>query len=107
MTSEASATDEPAQDAPIVDSINAANTVSHLSVKLPLCWTQDIELWLYQCEAQFCTQGIQHETTKFDYIIQALPPDIISQLRSFILNLPFRAAIHSSQDRVTAAMCII
>ena len=88
MTSEASATDEPAQDAPIVDSINAANTVSHLSVKPPPCWTQDIELWLYQCKAQFCTRGIQHETTKFDYIIQALPPDVMSQLRSFILNLP-------------------
>lgn len=63
-------------------------SVSHVSVKLPPCWTQDIELWLFQCEAQFRTRNIQRESTKFDYIIQALPPEVITQLRSFILNPP-------------------
>ena len=67
---------------------DTVESVSHMSVKLPPCWTQDIELWLFQFEAQFRIRNIQRESTKFDYIIQALPPEVITQLRSLILNPP-------------------
>ena len=67
---------------PTNDKLITAKSVNHLSIKLPPCWTQDIELWLLQCEAQFCMHNIQHESTKFDYIIQALPPEVMTQLRS-------------------------
>ena len=61
---------------------------------------QDIELWLLQCEAQFHMCNIQCESMKFDYIIQALPPEVIMQLQSFILDLPIKHPYSKLKDEL-------
>ena len=90
----------PTNDELITVSKDPIESVNHLSVKLPPCWMQDIELWLLQCEAQFCMHNIQHESTKFDYIIQALPPEVIMQLQSFILDLPTNQPYSKLKDEL-------
>ena len=90
----------PTNDKLITASEDPIKSVNHLSVKLPPCWTQDIELWLLQCETQFCTHNIQRESTKFDYIILALPPEVIMQLCSFILNLPIDQLYSKLKDKL-------
>ena len=75
-------------------------SVNHLNIKLPLCWTQDIKLWLLQCEAQFHTRNIQCESTKLDYIIEALPSEVITQLRPFILNPPIDQPYSKLKDKL-------
>ena len=64
---------------------------------------QDIELWLHQCEAQFRMCNIQRESTKFDYIIQALPPEVTAQLWLFILNLPIDQLYSKTKRQAAAA----
>ena len=69
----------PTNDKSITASEDPIESVNHSSIKLPPCWTQDTELWLLQCKAQFHMHNIQYESMKFDYIIQALPPAVIMQ----------------------------
>ena len=90
----------PTNDELITASEDPVESINHLSAKLPPCWTQDIELWLLQCEAQFRTRNIQRESTKFDYIIQALPPEVITQLRSFILDPPINQPYSRLKDEL-------
>jgi hypothetical protein len=63
-------------------------TISAISINLPLCWSQDIELWFVQIEAQFRTNNIKTENAKYDLVIPALPTDVIQKIRFFILNPP-------------------
>ena len=93
----------PTNDELITASKDPVKSVNHLSVKLPPYWMQDIKLWLLQCEAQFCTRNIQCESTKFDYIIQALPPEVMNAA-SFIYSRPtHRSAILKTKRRAAVA----
>ena len=63
-------------------------TTATISVKIPPFWSDDLELWFLQVEAQFRIRGVRAETTKYDHVLQALPPDTVSRLRTFLLDPP-------------------
>lgn len=70
------------------DNLTAEIPTATISVKIPPFWSDDLELWFLQVEAQFRVRGIKAETTKYDHVLQALPPDTVSRLRTFLLDPP-------------------
>lgn len=59
-----------------------------VSLKLPAVWTDDIETWFVQVEAQFQIRKISDETTKFNHVVSALDYATASRVKSLIRNPP-------------------
>ena len=51
-------------------------------------WPNDPQIWFAQVEAQFATQGIAVQRTRFDYVVANLTPDIVIEIRDLILRPP-------------------
>ncbi|XP_037820416.1 uncharacterized protein LOC119609643 [Lucilia sericata] len=56
------------------------------SVKLPQFWTNCPEAWFVHAEMQFATKGTTIDQTKYEYIITALPQDVIIKVLDIIQN---------------------
>ncbi|XP_061398050.1 uncharacterized protein LOC133333774 [Musca vetustissima] len=60
--------------------------VSAAAVKLPGFWTNCPEAWFIHVEMQFATKGIVVDKTKYEYVITALPQDVIMMVLDVIQN---------------------
>jgi hypothetical protein len=54
-----------------------AASVNHMSVKLPDFWIKEPELWFTQAEANFLRAKILCSLTKYDYVLQRLPMEVL------------------------------
>lgn len=59
--------------------------VGHVSVKLPIFWTQRPDLWFKQAEACFDISRVRKDTTKFNHVVANLSPDALETV-SDLLN---------------------
>lgn len=57
---------------------NSAANVSAVSLKLPAFWPNLPVEWFLQVEALFSTRSISSQQTRFNYVLTALPCDVIS-----------------------------
>lgn len=73
------------QDPPVVRS---EAQIAALTVKLPQFWTNCPEAWFLHAEMQFGTRGIVSDTTKFEYVVTALPQEIIMSVLDVVQNPP-------------------
>jgi hypothetical protein len=55
--------------------------VNHIAVKLPEFWTKELELWFMQAETTFRRAKITCSHTKYDYVLQRLPMDVLVSLK--------------------------
>lgn len=55
-----------------------------VAIKLPEFWSRMPTAWFIQVESQFITRRITDETTKYHYVIQALPQDVIIQITDIL-----------------------
>lgn len=60
--------------------------IAAASVKLPQFWTSCPEAWFIHSEMQFATRNIVTDRTKFEYVITALPQDVIMTVLDVIQN---------------------
>lgn len=60
--------------------------IESYAVKLPGFWNELPEVWFVQAESQFRTSRISTERTKFDYTIQALPPETVKNVYDTVLK---------------------
>jgi len=65
-----------------------AVVVQATSVKLPDFWIHSPENWLLRAEAIFRSKSITAETTQYDYIVAALPSEIMVQVVDLVKNKP-------------------
>ena len=67
-------------------SIGEPAPIATISLKLPLFWPSDSEVWFAQAEALFITRRISAEKTKYDYIVTSLSPEFAAEVRDLILK---------------------
>jgi tRNA U38,U39,U40 pseudouridine synthase TruA len=51
--------------------------VNHVAVKLPDFWTKEPEMWFMQAEVSFWRAKFSCSLTKYDYMLQRLPMDVL------------------------------
>ena len=71
-------------DVPRITSMSA----DAVSLKLPSLWTNDVETWFAQAEAQFALRDITNETTKFHHVVSVLSADVASKVSSILRSPP-------------------
>jgi hypothetical protein len=59
----------------------AGGGVGHLAVKLPAFWTNEPELWFMQAESVFRQAKIKSSLTKYDYVLQQLPCEVLMTVK--------------------------
>jgi hypothetical protein len=58
--------------------------VNHIGVKLPDFWTKEPELWFMQAETTFRRANITCSLTKYDYVLQRLPMDMLVSVKELV-----------------------
>ena len=58
--------------------------VTHVAVKVPPFWPNDVELWFLQLEGQFHLAKVVDETTRFYHVVGNLPPEYLREVRKQI-----------------------
>ena len=66
-------------------------TLAPVTIKIPLFWLSDPELWFWEVEAQFTTKGVSSQRTRFDYVMASLSPEYAMEVRDLIVNPPTTA----------------
>lgn len=74
---------------------NESGEVHGVSLKLPPFWPGSISTWFIQVESQFKIYRIVNESTKYNYLVAALPQDIAESLTD-ILDEPSADTPYSS-----------
>jgi len=58
--------------------------VSAVTVKLPDFWLEDAELWFSRIESVFRRARIQSPLTRFDYVMEKLPNEVLVSIRDVV-----------------------
>ena len=70
------------------DSVSEQPQVQNLNFRIPEYIANDPEVWLTQIECQFDNGRVTSQLVKFRYLVSALPPSLIPELRDLILTPP-------------------
>ncbi|KAF8789816.1 hypothetical protein HNY73_007726 [Argiope bruennichi] len=62
--------------------------VSHLSVKIPPLWRNNIKLWFIQVESNFALAKITSDLTKYNNLIATIDPETLSAVADILLAPP-------------------
>jgi hypothetical protein len=60
---------------------STAGGISHMAVKLPAFWANEPELWFMQAESAFRQSKIKSSLTKYDYVLQQLPCEVLVSVK--------------------------
>lgn len=58
------------------------------ALKLPSLWTNDLETWFIQAEAQFCIRKITSETKKYHHVLAVLSAETAAKVKDIIRDPP-------------------
>ena len=56
------------------------------TVKLPEFWPLKAALWFARADAEFSTKGVTAESTKYSYVVAALPVEVADRVTDEILS---------------------
>ena len=71
-----------------------------VSLKLPIIWTPQPEVWFAQAEAQFSLRGVTKDETKYFYVLAALDQDTATRLLDLISHPPLADKYQTLKDRL-------
>ena len=64
------------------------NAVHLPTLKLPVFWPHDVELWFYQVEALFAAKRVNTEVARYNYLVASISPEVAANVRRYIINRP-------------------
>ncbi len=67
---------------------NNESSVARVAVKIPEFISSDPELWFAMVEGSFASAGIKIDSTKFGYVVGALPPKYAVEVKDIIMAPP-------------------
>lgn len=62
--------------------------ISHIGVKIPPLWKNNINLWFIQVESSFTLSKITSDTTKYHTIISSIDAEALTTVSDIVLNPP-------------------
>lgn len=62
--------------------------INSVSVKLPVCWRDNIALWFAQAESQFMNSRVKDDFTKYNIIVAALDVDTLRCVSDVVIKPP-------------------
>lgn len=65
-----------------------STTATQAILRIPPFWTHDPTLWFAHVEAQFYTQRILSDVTKFNHVVAALTHEVMAEVRDLIIAPP-------------------
>lgn len=65
-----------------------AESINHVTVRLPPCWRENISLWFVQAAAQFVNSCIKEDFTKYNIIIAALDSQTLQCVSDIVTHPP-------------------
>lgn len=71
---------------PLNSPLSQGNEICAASVKLPQFWTNCPEAWFIHAEMQFASRGVTQDKTKYEYVVTALPQEVIMTVLDVIQN---------------------
>ena len=66
--------------------VNQADSLSAVSLKLPVFWPDSCESWFINAESQFHLKNITSSVTKFHHVVASLPQNEINNVVDLIRN---------------------
>ena len=75
-------------DSMLTDPEGTPACIGTISIKLPPFWPANPQLWFAQVEAQFSTQNIMAQKTKFEYVVASLSLEYATEVCNLLLQLP-------------------
>ena len=81
--------DQPAMPFP---EAQPTSSVAAVSIRLPLIWLDDLQLWFTPSEAQFDTPNITTELARFNYIVGSVSPEYATVVRNILRQPPTNAS---------------
>lgn len=85
------------------DCKNPAPEIAKVGIKAPPFWKPKPALWFAQMEAQFKTNGISVDETKYNYVIQAIETEILCEVSDIVTNPPVTDKYETLKNRLVAA----
>ena len=80
--------------------------VAAVKVKIPPFWANDVTLWFAQIEAQFVLANITVSTTKYHYVVAALPSEIAQEVRDVLVNPSKESPYENLKEQLIARTTI-
>ena len=71
-----------------------------ISLKLPIFWTSQPQVWFQQAEAQFTIRNITVDNTKYAYVVAALDQDTASRLLDLLRKPPVESRYNTIKARL-------
>lgn len=76
--------------------------INRVSVRPPQFNKEKPHIWFIQMEAQFATNGITQDQTKFYHAVQALDSDVLGEVSSVIVDPPTTNKYETLKDKILA-----
>ncbi|XP_039313514.1 uncharacterized protein LOC120359582 [Solenopsis invicta] len=76
--------------------------ISRISIRPPKFSKEKPLIWLIQMEAQFATNGITQDLTKYSHALQSFDADVISEVSELVTNPPANGKYEALKTRILA-----
>lgn len=83
--------------------IESNNQVARVAVKPAPFWKADPKMWFARLEAQFSLADITVDSTKFNYVVTAIEPELLNSVSDILIAPPAENQYEAIKARLIAA----